>query len=235
MNKLTIMLLSVFFCLVHCAVAKDNEQIPLESFAKHAQYQSVKISPTGEYLAFAAVEEGKRVIAVVRRSPAELINVIRFRGSEQAGSYFWANDERLVISIQHTVGYFARPYTLGEYYAVNYDGSKGYNIFGYRSEEGIALNPVIEIPSVLDMMWDDDKHILIQGLPVNKDTSNLANVYRLNIYNGRKRQIIRSPVKQARMISDSEQQVRYAIGQAVDGDQNVLQVYYHDGDDWSLE
>ncbi|MFS1702452.1 alpha/beta hydrolase family protein [Alteromonas sp. AMM-1] len=215
----------------------NADSIPLESFAKHAQYQSVKISPTGEYLAFAALEEGKRVIAVVQRSPAKLLNVIRFRGNEQAGSYFWANDERLVVGLQITLGYFARPMGTGEYYAVNYDGSKGRNIFGYRSEEGVAFNPVFESPSVLDMMWDDDKHILIQGIPVNNDSSNLTNVYRLNIYNGRKRQITRSPLKQAQMLSDNNQQVRYAVGATAKEGKNVLQIYYREDNDadWSLQ
>lgn len=224
-------------CFLVSITTVSADTIPLESFAKHPQYESVRISPTGEYLAFAALEEGKRVIAVVQRSPAKLLNVIRFRGNEQAGAYFWANDERLVIGLQITVGYYARPMSTGEYYAVNYDGSKGRNIFGYRSEEGVAFNPVFESPSVLDMMWDDDKHILIQGIPVNRDSSNLTNVYRLNIYNGRKRQITRSPIKQARMVADNEQQVRYAVGIAARNGKNVLQIHYREDNDseWELQ
>jgi dipeptidyl aminopeptidase/acylaminoacyl peptidase len=232
-----IILSVVFYAFTLSVFAAETTAIPLDAFAKHAKYQSVKISPTGDYLAFGSKFEGKRVVAIMQRSPAKILHVVNFNGDDEAGSFFWVNNERLIIEMQRSSGALDRPFSTGEYFAINYNGARADNIFGYRADGGVAISPTIEIPSVMDMMWEDPDHILIQALPVNKNSSNLTNVYRLNVYNGRTKRLAKSPVKQASMIADKDLQIRYAIGTTTRGDENLVQVYHRaDNDsDWQLE
>src|SRR5689334_20135315 len=49
--------------------------VPYADFARHEQFREVKISPNGDYLAAAAVVDGKAVLSLIRLSDMKGVNL----------------------------------------------------------------------------------------------------------------------------------------------------------------
>ena len=94
------MLKYVAFLLALVSVSVAAKPASLEEFARHAQFIQVKISPTGQYLAATRrADAGNIELVVIDRVKSEVVSQRHFSGDDTIGSFDWANEERLVISM----------------------------------------------------------------------------------------------------------------------------------------
>lgn len=177
-----------------------------ETFAKHALYQNVVLSPDGEHLAVRLYYQDEPALAVINLQTKQPISLIEFTRDREPAAFRWANNERLIVSLATRSGSLEQPLFTGELFAINKDGKRGVNIFGYRAEE-----PRYGSGTMLATL--DDKNILVQVQPWGRaGMDKLTEVVKVNIYNGRTRKVIRSDLRGASFLLDRDKEPRFAIG-----------------------
>lgn len=214
-NRFTLI---VGLLLSSCVMAND----PVK-FAQHAQFTSVVISPQGDYLAVGILHEGRRAAAILDFDTKELLTLVTFRNQLEVGGMAWVNDDRLLVTMSRKIGLLERPASAGELYAVNADGSKGLNIFGF-----MGVEPVAASGRYLGKL--DDDHILVETHPwsgvAGKDLQ--PSVMRVNIHNGRTREITRTNIRGASFLLDADKNPRFAMG--MDDEFNLIYSYRAPGE-----
>jgi len=219
------MLRFVFASLLLVAAINGSANNPV-AFAQHAEFTSVTISPKGEYLAVGILHEGKRAAAILDFDTKKLLTLVSFRNKLEVAGMTWVNDDRLLVTLSRKIGLLERPGSAGELYAVNADGSKGVNIFGFMGVEPIAA-------SGRYLTKLDDDHILVETHPwsgvAGKDLQ--PSVMRVNIHNGRTRELTRTNIRGASFVLDHDKNPRFAMG--MDDDFNLIYSYRPQGKiDW---
>lgn len=100
--------------------------VSFEDYARHAQFTEVKISPSGKYLAISnRADDGNMQVIVLERAAMKVVSQNHFRGSDTISSFYWANDERLILTMAREIGALESSQPTGELYAVNADGRRG--------------------------------------------------------------------------------------------------------------
>lgn len=205
------------------------QAITVEEFSKHPQFYDVKISPDGKHLAVLINTEGRKTLAFLETDSKKVTYALRGGNRDQAGSYYWVNNERVVVQVQRVSGRFERPGSAGELYAVNFDGKKKKMIFGYRSKPGLALSA--EGGFLLDNLPGDDKRILIEKRTLSKSGGSIPQAVKLNVYTGRENRVKRAPIAYGGFLVDHTGTPRFSIGTDED---HVTHIYYTEGkgEDW---
>jgi len=221
--------------LVATATPVRAAEIPLESFAKHEQYENVKISPNGEYLAVTAIVGDRTVLSLVQLADMKGKNLAA-RDGAQISDFYWASPDRVMYTIGERVGGFDRPQANGELYTVKGDGSEAAIVFGYRAGPASTLASHIK-QATPDYAWgdliaplrDQPNYALISSYPLNGPdhgasfTGAFPEVYKIDLRNGNKTLVTTSPLRRAEFIADHAGVVRFAY--AEDSDQ-MRKVYY---------
>ena len=186
---------------------------------EHSKYQNAKISPDGQHLAVAMQYQGKVILAVLELKNMKMVGSIRFPGNDEVGGYQWVNDERLVISIVEKRPWLEEPQFYGELYAINFDASKGKMIYGYQAGEMQTGTRIRKKEStrgwgeVIDILPEDNKHILISSTLMTDTDDSAPSVHKLNVYTGViKNKIARSPLALAYFLTDKQGQLRAVVG-----------------------
>ncbi|GGZ07620.1 alpha/beta hydrolase family protein [Shewanella fodinae] len=206
-------------------------------FSKGASFSEVKVSPGGEYLAVKMKHEGKKRLLIFNTEDMKLMHSVFFAGNAQVGSYAWVNDERLVLAKEYLKGWDAQPQYYGELMAVNADGKKASYLFGYASTEQqagshIQKNTAIDATAyILDPLPNDKRYMLVSAIPWGNHTTLtrdiLQDVYRVDVYRGVRQRLMTAPVGNARFMTDTNGEVRIAVGEDSKNDTQVF--YRHDG------
>jgi dipeptidyl aminopeptidase/acylaminoacyl peptidase len=229
---------SVLGC-VFCVLAGPAlaATVSMADLARHVQYDNVKISGDGHYLAATTVVKGKPLLALI-----DLVNekgvMIKPREGNQVVDVWWANDRRVLYTEGTRVSGFDQPFSTGEIFAVNADGTGAELLFGYRagSSSGgmLGRKPERASAEIIDIVRDDDNHVLIGVTPWDSGADGaFTQVYLLDVRNGSKRPMATAPVRDAAFVADHHGVVRFAIGQNSHADPEV---YYREGDGkpWTL-
>lgn len=204
----------------------------------HDEFQNMKISPDGKYLAVSMLIEDERGLVFLDRKTLTTVSVTRFAGSYEVGNYHWANNERVIINMVKRHGWLEELVSYGELYAVNFDGSKGEVVYGHQAGEMQTGSHLKKKKStrgwaeVIDVLPEDNKHILISSTPMSDNQERLASVYKLNIYSGKmKRRIATSPLPFARFLTDISGELRAVVGT---DNKNIQKLYIRKDKEWQL-
>jgi len=225
MNTLTISkacILSIL--LVLCLISEISVAASVEDFSKHAQYHNVKISPDGKHLAVLATVDGSKNLIFLETDSYKITYSLNANSKTQPSSYYWVNNERVVIQVEQMRGALEKPINMGEIYALNYDGAQKDMIFGYRSKGGIILSA--DGGFLIDKLAGDPKHILINKRVLSRNTDTLASITKLNIYNGKTRTIKRAPMPYSSFLIDGNGEPRFAT--SVDENYDI-KLFYSEG------
>ena len=206
----------VLFVSLMCCFASVAAMAELAAaFAKHPSYGMARLSPDGKHLALYVDADSTPSVAVLEVDTKKPISLIEFTRERAPGNIQWANNERLIISIARRIGSAYVPVPTGELFAINMDGKRGKNIFGYQAEEpryasGVMLGAI------------DDKNILVQVNPWGRaGMDKLTEVAKVNIYSGTTRRIVRSNLRGASFFLDRDHEPRFAVGADDDADQII--------------
>lgn len=232
MTRTLLLLLSLLPLAVRAAEAAPKA-IPLADFARHAQFQDIKISPDGHYFAAKVRKDSGNLGLVIldRNKGLAMVSAMDFDGKDSLGEFNWANNERLVMSLTRQSGALDAPSATGELYAMNADGSKKKMLFGYRAEREAMRAGA----SVVSWLPEDDKQILITSQPFDVTDAFYPTVYRLNIYSGRLVRVTRPPVRGNHVVADGQGNVRFAVGADLrNANETVVAYRDQNGEDWKI-
>ncbi len=201
-------------------------ELPIKYFSKTSQNWDVIISPDGKHLVIITTVKGKKEFAILETETMKTMTLIGVRGSGNSiDKVYWVNNSRLVYSIYETSKADQQHLGTGELYGVNIDGKQHKIIFGYRAGESSTGSHLKKRKAsygsqqILDILENDKKNILITYYPWTiegqywryKDTTSPI-IKKLNIYNGKLRNVDVLPFGGADAIVDTDGNVRFAIG-----------------------
>ena len=198
----------------------------IEDLAKDPEVLNAQLSPNGEYLAVLREEEDKRIVVVFTFPAMQLSSVMSFPGRNEVGWFAWVNEDRLIARVVENFDYLEGEQSRGELFAMNADGTKSEHLFGYRAGADAAKSRTQRkrneygSASILDYLWDDPKHVLVEIVYFNTGGYNfVVEAARLNVYNGRLSRRIRAPMSNANLVA-ANGDVRFSFTN--DDDQNLV-------------
>lgn len=235
--------------LAHAATgahAANADDVDLSAFLKRDEFASVKISPTGEFLAASVPEEDRTGMVIVRRADGKQTAAFSVRRRSYVDDFVWVGPNRVMLSVAVSYGALDKPVPTGELVSVNSDGTRSNALTGiaifddYNAFTASALVAGRPKPWQPRYLWDvlvdelpgDDKHVMVTTARLGRDV--LTYAVRVNVGNGRGGVVVaRAPLPRARFTTDNDGVVRFARGAGRD---NVSRLYHRADDDseWQL-
>lgn len=176
-------------------------EVPVEVFAAHAQYQSMVVSPDGKHIAFTFEEDNNEVkLAIATSDIKKITAVFSFGKDRHVGNQFWANNNRLIMSVWRSTGFLDGRRLKGKTFVADVDG-------GHRQELPAGFR-------ILSRLRKDPKYILI-GKYDYRDEGQIK-LHKLDIKNIKTNYIAGIPaaVKGAQVVDvavDTNDQIRFAM------------------------
>ncbi|SDI96674.1 Dipeptidyl aminopeptidase/acylaminoacyl peptidase [Ferrimonas sediminum] len=214
-------------------------QIPVEDFAKPSQANSIKLSPKGDHLALMTKVDGKQRVVILDTKTRKLLHAVYFPMRAEVGSYYWASNDRIVVTKQYLKSWSEAPQYYGEMMAVDYNGDNPEYLFGLQqaNNTGGRLNKgggaIRAWGYMIDPLPEDEDHVLINSVPMGARQDKKATVFRVNIHNGKRKKIAYAPVSFANFLTDAKGEVRFVTGTDKQGEGKI---YYRNkrGEPWTL-
>jgi dipeptidyl aminopeptidase/acylaminoacyl peptidase len=219
------------------APALASAQVDLAPFLRRAEFNEVRLSPTGEFLALTVPLEDRTVLVVMRRDDRKIVARFGLGPDTHIIRFDWVNPTRLLLGFAQRFGSLDQPQATGELYAIDADGSAPKMLVGQRvGPEGhatrIGTERIEEVAaSLVDDLPGDDRNVLVAIQPFLRDA--FTRVDRMDVYSGRRTTVAKVPVAQADFHTDHHGVVRLAEGRGAD---NLSKLYYRASQDaeWQL-
>lgn len=217
-KKLILLLLSA---LASGSFLQAAEPPAVEAFFRNPEFRMFELSPDGTSLAMLAPFEGYMNLYVYDledRTPrvltGESLDVTRF---------FWANNERLIYSMnQYTFGDYESRYR-GALVGINKDGEGHRVLVQPFQSRGRSVNI-----APLDVLSDDKEHILVTN---NERRRSYPDVFKMNIYRGSMDRVFNNPARINNYFTDECGIPRF--GFSFNENAKVTQMYRtHGADEW---
>ena len=202
--------------------------VPIELFAKPASYLDVKISPDGKYLATRIQSKEDIALVIFSRADKKMLSSTKFTNGTQVGEFHWVSNQRLVMKQLEREQGSEQLFYYGQLYAVNADGSNreliyGYNVQGEQTGSRLSKKDTTKgWAEFIDMLPNDDEHILISSTPWSKSQSILPSVYKLNVNNGKMNKVVTGPISDAQFITNNAGELTLSSGVLADGTKKVF-------------
>lgn len=218
-------------------MATGRDPVPLADFARKAEYESVRISPTGEYLAVAAPAGDQTALGIVDLENMRLSGALRFARGEHVASYAWVSPTRVIVSIANRGGPLDQPRLTGELYAMDADGSRKAYLFGYRGGRDIGSNLKRGTHA---QAWAFVEHplprehgaALISVWPWHRSDRFHPLIERIDVHSGRRtREGVLPAYAPIDIAADDAGRVRLAAGL---DDKGVQRLFAPDGEGWRM-
>ncbi|HUB91865.1 MAG TPA: S9 family peptidase [Dyella sp.] len=227
----------------NAAPAAQPAAMSIKNFIRQPDFSQVTISPDGSYVAaLIPVPDHpyQNLIAILDAKTSKAVHILRSGSFSLVYDYFWVSDNRIVASIAKQEGGLDTPERTGELFAIDVDGGKQTNLFGYRAG-GMQTGTHIHAAEARDAFAEPistqvfgDRQILIA---INDFTTGRAGTYTsaawLNVMDGHSTSITTSPERNARLVADHAGQVRVAYADNTYGG-GKLWLRTATKDDWAL-
>jgi dipeptidyl aminopeptidase/acylaminoacyl peptidase len=190
------------------ASAAEPAEIPVIDFVRNPTYSSVKISPTGEYLALTVDRGDQDVLTVLRTRDLGIVKINQLPNEKSVGNFYWVSPQRLMFDSVRKFGRFAAPFYTGEWYSVNADGSMprvlDIGTKGARDLSNASFN-------LLDNPQKDDGRILMSAIYPRSSEGFNSEVAEVDTLNGRWKSLARAPRGNCGMALDAEKKPQFAV------------------------
>jgi len=220
------------------AVAKPLQ--PVRDFVSHPGYGVVKISPNGEYLALTVDRGDQDVLTVMRTSDLSIVKVNQLPNQKSIGSFYWVSPDRLMFNAVKKLGGYAQPFPLGEWYAVNADGSQPRPLIFQGTRDATQRGKTVgnERFMLLDTLKGDDQNVIMQSISPRSSEGVGTEVVRLDTLSGRRVSLGRAPKENCSIVLDSKKEPGFAVcssskDEAGEYDERT-ELYRRDGASWTL-
>ncbi len=226
-------LAGAFSSWVHAGPGK----VDLTPYLKSDQFERVKISPSGAYYAVTTPLEDRTALVVVRRADKQVTAKIMGREDSVVDDFWWANDDRIVVSMAERLGARDEPVAIGQLHAIDADGKNGRLLaspYGVNDTVGATTLRAELDPAVfmLDTLPGDPRNVLVSAMELGTSEPSVR-IDKLDIYSRRRIKVATAPVRRADFATDASGRVRFAHGRDVG---NAGKLYYRDddGSPWRL-
>lgn len=108
--------------------------LDLERYLKRDTFTDIKLSPGGDYYAATVPMEDRTALAILSRATGKVTGSFVPPRNNHATSFYWVNNERVLIGTAEKFGSLDQPQLTGELYAMNANGGRGELLVGYRVE-----------------------------------------------------------------------------------------------------
>ncbi|CAD0306781.1 S9 family peptidase [Xanthomonas hortorum pv. cynarae] len=213
-----------------------QEPLDLTPYLRNDQFERIKISPSGAYYAITMPLEDRTVLGVVRREDKVATAKVTGGANSVVDDFWWANDDRIVVSMAQRLGSRDEPMAIGQLHAIDADGKNGRLLaspYGTNDEiNGAQLKMELDPGTfMLDTLPGDPRNILVSSIPFVGDPN--IRIDKLDIYTRRRSTVATSPVRRASFVTDRQGRIRFAHGADVE---NASKLYYRDNDQapWKL-
>jgi dipeptidyl aminopeptidase/acylaminoacyl peptidase len=190
-------------CVAGVLAGSASAQIadPAKLFAKEAEYQGARLSPTGDYVAVTTPFENRRALSLIHLSGDYARSLIKFDvGPDRWGRIVrqepfgpvWSDDTRLIVNKAVDYGIFGGKSGTGDVYASNADGSAQVQLFGYLPDRGNIRSRFKDegSPYLIKVLPDSGGTALFgfQPWPTGNSQRTTA-IYRVNTHKGTRQQV----------------------------------------------
>jgi dipeptidyl aminopeptidase/acylaminoacyl peptidase len=159
MFRLNEMLLMLFVCTSTLA-----KTVTTDDLYKKPEFESMRISPSGEYLAAIKPLPDRSALMIIRLSDMKNISAFVPEKNEYFDDYMWASNKRVIFNTAKKLGDLETPYMLPGLWGMDFDGSHKVRFSRYRW-------PISDLP-------DDEDNVLIHYYEKgNRTTYGLQNIY----------------------------------------------------------
>ena len=255
------LLLSLGLGLFASAVIADNlppadaSKIPVEAFFSYPKIESARISPDGKYLALVVSDsetgEARKYLSILSAADRKLKTGFQVAEGHEIASYWWANDERVLISTATQTGALTAATRDDSLYAINVDATQSLQLLGHKREGAAApdtqprtsdtagnFTHVIHkdaprkasteyfFDGMLFIPRDNAHHVLVEGWA--SDAKHLQ-ALDVDIYTGEVKVVVESPLANGGFLADAEGNVRLAWGE--NNSDGIRQLFYRDASD----
>jgi dipeptidyl aminopeptidase/acylaminoacyl peptidase len=217
------------------APAASASELPLSDFLKRDAFGTMKISPTGEYIAATVPLSDRTSLIILRRSDLTPTGHVTLPTKTHVVDFNWVNDKRILFSIGEKQGALDTPRPTGEIYAVNADGTgQGNALVGFRSGDGNKATHTHQqsraiAATLIDTLRHNDNEVLVAV----RDFTSFGEVDTMNVLTGRLSTVAKAPVRNAEFLDDPTGAVRFAWGEG--NDRRVKTYFRADADSkWEL-
>lgn len=190
------------------ASAAEPAEIPIIDFVRNPTYSSVKISPTGEYLALTVDRGDVDVLTVLRTRDLGIVKINQLPNDKSVGAFHWVSPQRLMFNSVRKFGRFAQPFSTGEWYSVNADGSMPRFLEMGKKGARDLQNARF---SMLDNPQNDDGKVLMSAIYPRSSESVNTEVAEVDTLNARWKSLARAPRENCGMALDAQKMPRYAV------------------------
>lgn len=210
--------------------------VPLEDFAKRQEIFDIELSPDGKHLALTVPQSDKETsLLILDTATLNPTGSLRSGDNMLVGSFWWDDNNRVVVSVAQKFGGFDQPLATGELVAINADGTgitklfgargstqTGSNITGRGSDQGFGF--------VIDPLPDVEDRIIVGVTPFSSEVP-YTDVYSMDTRSGRRKKLARAPIRGSDFLLDQQGELHYAAGTTRDG---LQQLYRFVDGEWKL-
>ncbi len=214
----------------------------IQDFVKHPTYSGVKISPPGEYLAMTVDHGDVDVLAVLRTKDLSLVKVNQLPDQQSVGSFYWTSPERLIFTSHKKFGRYASPFSTGDWFGVNADGSQP-RVLVSRMTSGDVTQRGKQTGdqsfSLLDTLRDDDVNVIMTANSPRSSEGVGTELVLVDTISGRRKKLGRAPRENCEIAVDAGKAPRWAVcydSENAKGEFDQESELYRRGDDgkWTL-
>ncbi|MEN5426629.1 S9 family peptidase [Stenotrophomonas pennii] len=218
------MMLAVMLAALVPAVCAAGE-VDLEKYLKRDTFTDLKISPSGEYFAATLPFEKQTGVVILRVADNQIVSRFLPPVNNHAVGFDWVSNDRVLIELAMKFGSLDQPQLTGELYSLKANVPNGGNLLvGQRKLQWVAA-------FLADQLPQDEKHVLIAVSTFGAEP--YTRLERMNVADGQRWTVARSPVRRASFTTDGQGQGRFALGA---GSDNINKLYYRDRNkqDWRM-
>jgi dipeptidyl aminopeptidase/acylaminoacyl peptidase len=205
MKKLFYIFLTLFFLTSFQLYAKPPA---LEVFAKHPSYRDMKISPTGQYIAFSYADGDQVKLGVMDRKSMKPLSSFEFGENRHVVEFSWLNNERIGMTVQTIVGWLDGTNPDTKWAAGNADGTNRRILWDFQHS--------ISSVEVLSLLKDEPDYVLLEEMDW-RDGRKVKPI-KVNINTGKRHRVDAGP-RAARhstpgitnLLVDTNEEIRFAF------------------------
>lgn len=148
--------------MVATAGATIAAPVPIEDLMRFQAYESIILSPGGDYIAATIRDDETAAVAVLDirdRADIKVSAAFRLGTFENPSGVQWVRDDRLAFTSVIQQGTHAVQFSTGRIFAIDADGRRSVQLYGMREGQITAVG---RGAAIIHALPDDSAHILIQ-------------------------------------------------------------------------
>ena len=167
------------------------EKLPVETFFKNPEFNRMRLSPDGQWLAAIAPREGKNNLLTIRLSDRKLFGCTA-EDENEVYSFNWISNERLVFQMKDR-----NNFPNGGLYAVDRDGTKHKVLNPSHKANREFGGRVFKAVELFDSLTDEGGDILVEvrkgGGGFREERAFYGNIVRLNTFTAKEKRVCLQP------------------------------------------